>query len=299
MNLVIGASGFIGNALLRAQTPGNCTGTYFSYPLPGLQKLDITRSEDIEDLVRITRPDTIFLPAALPNVDWCERNQRLCRDVNVKGAENVARAARNAKAKLVFFSTDYIFDGVDGPYDENDTPNPVNVYGEAKLAAERIIPEILNDYLIIRVTVVYGTEIRGKNFIAHLVRSLKAGNPMKVPMDQVGSPTYVENLVQAVLSLARLNQNGIFNITGGHQLNRYEFAVLAADIFGLDSTLIQPVTTAELGQTARRPLNAGLTVDKARSVLGPVLLGPEKGLAALKEKYFTKGNGLQCLDSDK
>ena len=286
MDLVVGASGFIGNALWNAHRPKACIGTYCTYPLLNLCQLDITDGDAVQGLIDKIRPKTIYHPAALPNVDWCETNRSACWDVNVNGTKNLVAAARRAKSKLVFFSTDYIFDGREGPYGETDEPNPINVYGESKLAAERIISESLDDYLIVRVTVVYGIEKKGKNFIAHLLRSLKENQPVMAPKDQRGTPTYVENLVDSILALVELDQRGTFNVTGGQLLDRYEFAVLAAKIFGFDSHLVQPVTTAELGQTARRPLNAGLKIDKALSALGPVFSDPEMGLSILKQRLF-------------
>lgn len=204
--------------------------------------------------------------------------------MNVEGTANLVRAAGEAGARLVYFSSDYVFDGRDGPYTEDDTPNPISVYGEAKLAAERFIQEHLPDHLIVRVTVVYGWERQGKNFVMGLIRRLSQGEMMRVPGDQIGSPTYADNLVAAVLELAAHGQRGVFHVAGSELMDRYTFACLAADTFGLDRAGLLRVTTAELGQRAARPLRAGMKIDKVRSVVRTPLLAPAEGLRCMRDQ---------------
>jgi dTDP-4-dehydrorhamnose reductase len=281
---VVGASGFIGQILWRALPAGRRAGTYCASAVAGLEHLDLRDASQTLAFVGRVAPSVIFQTAALPNVDWCEDHRRECWAMNVEGTANLARAAREVGAKLVYFSTDYVFDGRDGPYAEDDTPNPISVYGEAKLAAERFIQEHLPDHLIVRVTVVYGWERRGKNFVMGLIRRLGHGETIPVPGDQIGSPTYADNLVDVVLDLVSADRRGIYHVAGSEVMDRYTFACLAADTFGLDKAGLLRVTTAELGQRAARPLRAGMRVDKVRSVVTTPLLAPAEGLRRMRDQ---------------
>jgi dTDP-4-dehydrorhamnose reductase len=220
----------------------------------------------------------------MPSVDACEINPEKCWAINVEGVSNVIHVAKEIGAKVVFFSTDYVFDGQCGPYSEADEPHPINVYGKAKLFAERVVEETLEDYLIVRVNALYGWELERKNFVMGLIERLSGGQEMRVPVDQVGCPTYAENLVDAILELVDLKQRGILHVAGNCPMNRYEFACTAAEIFGLNKSLLVPIKTPELEQKAPRPLKAGLRIEKAQQILSTRLLGPREGLGLMKRE---------------
>ena len=281
--LVVGASGFIGQRLWRGLPEQDRVGTFCARAMPGLERLDLRDGRQTAELVRRVAPAVIVQPAALPNVDWCEDHRDECWAVNVDGTANLAGAAREVGAKLVYFSSDYVFDGQDGPYAEDDPPRPISVYGEAKLAAERLIQERLTNYLIVRVTVVYGWEQQGKNFVMGVIRRLGQRETMRVPVDQIGSPTYADNLVEVLRALIGADQRGLFHIAGPERMDRFTFAGVAADVFGLDRSLLIPVTTAELGQRAARPLRAGLRIDKVRAAVTPPLVVPAEGLRRMRD----------------
>ncbi len=282
--LVVGASGFIGNGLWRKLPEAMRYGTFCNHPSPDLIYLDIRDPYETFNSVRRLSPSVIFQPAGLPNVDWCEEHRDDCWATNVQGTANLVNAAKEIGAKFVYFSSDYVFDGKNGPYTENDEPHPINVYGEAKLEAERLVQEKLEDYLIIRVTVVYGWEKLGKNFAMVVIKHLSLGNPMKVPVDQIGTPTYAENMIDVVLELTSLNQTGIFNVVGSKLMDRYTFACYIVNVFNLDRELLVPVTTTELKQKASRPLKAGLLIDKVRSIAKTNLMGPVEGLSLMRRE---------------
>jgi dTDP-4-dehydrorhamnose reductase len=284
--LVIGASGLVGTALM-GELPqlGETTGTYHSYAEEGLAALDISDRAAVDAIVAAAAPDVVVQPAALAHVDYCETHPDDARRVNVDGTRYVASAAQRQGARYVFFSSDYVFDGTAGPYAEDDPVCPTSVYGQTKLEGEQIVRETVIDHLIIRTTVVYGWEPQGKNFVARLVRELSQGNTMRVPADQVGSPTYAANLAACVRELLQLGKSGTYNIAGSQLVDRYHFALAAARVFGLPGELITPVTTAELRQDAPRPLQAGLKVDKAQRELTTPLLGYEAGLEAMKKAW--------------
>jgi len=286
--LIVGASGFIGGAL-RAVFGAQAVGTYCAHPGEGLRHLDIRDAATVQRVVGEVRPEVIIHPAARPHVDWCEDHVQESHDVNVAGTRNMAAAAAAAGARYVFFSTDYVFNGGEGPYAENASPEPLNVYGRHKLEAEAIIRRSLDDYLIVRLCGVYGFERQAKNFVMALLARSRSGEPMNVPSDQWGNPTYADNLALAVKELALAVQRGVFHLAGPEYCDRMTFARLACGVFGLVPDFLRPRSTAELGQRAPRPLRGGLDASKARAVLATPLLGPQQGLALMKEQLRAHG----------
>lgn len=284
--LVIGASGLIGSYLYRsARNAGSAVvGTYWTHPAPGLRFLDIRDMRAVEKLLEEVNPEVIYLPAAQPNVDWVEAHPRESWSVNVEGPLGLIRLLRRSEKKLVYYSSDYVFDGEAGPYDESAPPRPINEYGRQKLVVEQSIQESLDLWLILRVTVVYGWERQGKNFAERALRTLRAGEPLKAPVDQLGNPTYAPNLTEASRELALGGAVGVFHVAGPDRVSRYEFAQELAKVFGLDDGKVIPVTTLELNQRAKRPLNAGMVVTKAQSVLRVRLLGYKEGLERMKSE---------------
>ncbi|HHV55856.1 MAG TPA: SDR family oxidoreductase [Firmicutes bacterium] len=291
--LVIGASGLVGSHLYRiARRSGSAVvGTYWSHPLPGLRFLDIRESDAVERLLEEFDPEVIYLPAARPNVDWVEEHPAESRLVNVEGPLQLIRLLRGSRRKLVYYSSDYVFDGEAGPYDESDVPHPINEYGRQKLAVERAIQENLDLWLILRVTVVYGWEQEGKNFAQRALRVLRAGGTVKAPTDQLGNPTYASNLAEASRELALRGFVGLFHLAGPERVSRYEFARELARVFELNEERVLPVKTSELNQKAKRPLNAGMVVTKAQAVLNVRLLGYKEGLSQMKSEVLYCDDG--------
>lgn len=200
--LVIGSSGLIGEALVTEFSKKHTVAGADIEPLDKkIVKLDMTDNAGVKNLLNDIKPEVILMPAAYPNVDGCEEKPAECLKVNVNAPQNISMLSKKAGVKLVFFSSDYVFDGKNGPYNEEATPNPISEYGKQKLAAEKFISENLTDYLIIRTTVVYGPEKRGKNFVLSLIRKLRNRERVRVPYDQISTPTYSLNLANAVSQL--------------------------------------------------------------------------------------------------
>lgn len=296
--LVIGASGFVGRALLEefrrrarelpgslASEGGDVFGTGHTAASGDLIPLDITSPTAVTALFARLRPLVVILAAALTHVDYCEDHPAEARVVNVTGAENVARAAlATGVRRIVHISTDYVFDGRAGPYREEDAPNPVNRYGATKLEAERAVAAAFPDgHLIVRTNVVYGWDPRSQNFVMQLMRRLGRGEPMRVPVDQWSTPTHVTDLARAIRHLVERGESGVFHAGGPDFLNRYDFALATAAALGLDGGLIEPVETARLGQRAPRPLKAGLRIDKLLSTGCPRMRPPREALAEVPD----------------
>lgn len=284
--LVVGASGFVGSYLRAAlaRRGHEVWGTYHANPAPGLVPLDISDGRAVGALVARLGPEVVFIPAAVPNVDWCETHPVESFRVNVAGLANLLRAGRVCRARPVFFSTEYVFDGTAGPYSETDRPAPLSVYGRQKLAGERMVLAGPPGGLVLRTTVVYGWEARPRNFGQRLLSELREGRRVRVPEDQISSPTYVVDLAEAACRLAERGSSGLYHVAGCQRASRLEFARALAETFGLDGSLLVPVSTAELGQRAARPLKAGLRVDKVGCELGWVPAGFRDGLARMREE---------------
>jgi dTDP-4-dehydrorhamnose reductase len=202
----------------------------------------------------------------------------------------VAQACKTIDAQLVYFSSDLVFDGLSGPCRETDPARPINEYGRQKVLSEHYIALHLKRYLIVRTTGVYGWETQGKNFVQRLIHSLQAGNPVRVPNDQFGSPTYSSNLADAVIELATSRAEGVFHVVGPELVCRDEFAVAVARAFHLDAALIEPLASAELGRVAPRPLKVELNADKAEGLLETHLIDYDEGLRrmALEQPSFER-----------
>jgi dTDP-4-dehydrorhamnose reductase len=269
--LVIGASGLVGGALLRAlgAAQHDAVGTYRSRPTPGLAPLDVTDLSAVKSLIAEVRPDVTFLTAALTAVDYCEDHEAEARAVNVEAPRAMGEAARAAGSRLVYYSTEYVFDGTAGPYGEDDPISPQGTYAQSKADGERAVREVIQDHLILRTTVVYGWEPNSKNFAMQVWQRLTAGEGMRVPCDQIGNPTLADFLAETSVDLVSRGVTGeTVNVVGLDRVPRTEFATRLARRLGLDERLIEPVRTADLRQRAPRPLDAGLRTEKLTDLVG-------------------------------
>lgn len=285
--LIIGAAGQVGGTL-AAQCVRRRIEVYgTSRKGQGFLYLDLADADSIKDSFEKARPDTVLLCSAMTHVDNCERDPELARRVNVAGTELVAAECRRAGARLVYFSTEYVFDGSAGPYDEAAPANPVSVYGRTKLEGE-LAALAVKDALSVRTTVVYSHNPASKNFIMQLISNHRSGARMRVPSDQFSNPTYAPELASAVLDLVEKNASGIYNVVGPDWLNRYDFALKACAAFGFSPDFLEPRLSGELGQAARRPLKAGLRTEKLAARLGRRLPPVEESLkkiAVIMKQY--------------
>ena len=261
--LVIGASGQVGYALMERAKEKNIEvyGTRFKQQGSMLYKLDIRNKGEVKSLINGLQPTHIILTSALGNAELCETDKKLCYAINVEGTKNVSEACKEIDAHLTYISSDYIFDGKEGPYTEEETSNPINEYGKAKNESESIINS-LEKYIIIRTTNIYSYGHDKKNFIAGLIEKTKNNQEFKVPEDQIGTPILASELARANIELIERGFNGTINIVGPDLVNRVEWCKRIASELKLNDKLIKGVKTSELNQKAKRPMNAGLKTDK-------------------------------------
>ena len=269
-SLVVGASGLVGGAVMRVlrRAQIEVAGSFAKNPKPELEPLDITDAARVRACVERHRPAAIFLTAALTHVDYCEDHPDEAFAINVEGARAVAQAAGAVGAQVIFYSTEYVFDGKAGPYGEEQPPSPLSVYGQSKLAAERAICEVVENALILRTTVVFGWDSNSKNFAMQVYDKVRAREPMTIPLDQFGNPTLAEYLAEVSLTLAQRGARGVVNVVGADRVARSDFALALVKLFGGSPDLIVPVSTESLKQKAPRPLRGGLKTAKLERLLG-------------------------------
>jgi dTDP-4-dehydrorhamnose reductase len=226
-------------------------------------RLDITDATAVQDAIARVQPDAVIHTASFTAVDACETQREACWRTNVDGTAHLAAACREHGVRLVHVSTEYVFDGENGPYREEYPPRPLGYYGQSKLASEQAVRERCSDWAIGRTTVLFGHAPGVRpSFVVWLVDRLSRGERVRVVDDQIGSPTLADNLAEMLLALLDSRSVGLYNTAGDSIVDRYSFAVLAASKFDLDPRPIDRISTSELGQPAPRPLKAGLVMEK-------------------------------------
>ena len=229
---------------------------------------DLTDIEGLKSSFLEFDPDFVINAAALTDVDRCERDRKKAWDVNVRGVENIASLCSKLGCKVIHISTDYIFNGIRGPYSEGDLPSPCNFYGETKWEGEKVLERFPLDYAIVRTSALYGLCKRGeRKFFDLLLDRLSRGEGVHGFVDQFTTPTYVGDLVEGIKMVMDRGKGGIFHISGGEFLSRFDFARKVAVAFGYDPSLIKPEESTKAGLIAPRPLKGGLKIDKAQKVL--------------------------------
>lgn len=290
--LITGANGLLGQKLvhLLAQQPtvqliatarGNNRLPHddgYTY-----RSMDMTNRRQLMEVIGETRPDVVIHTAAMTDVDKCEGQKDDCWTQNVYAVESLVDACRSVGAFLLHVSTDFIFDGTAGPYDETAEGNPLSFYGWSKYAAEKIVVNSGLRWAIARTVLVYGIahDMSRSNIILWVKKSLEDGKSIKVVTDQWRSPTLAEDLAMGCYLIADQQAEGIFNISGKEVLTPYDMAILTANYFRLDTSLIAQADASTFTQVARRPPRTGFVLDKARTVLGYEPHTFEEGIAVL------------------
>ena len=291
--LVVGANGFTGRRIL------DCFSGNEAYEVVGCSfhpdirpegkhtfvRVDINDYPAVEALLDHVCPDVVVNCSALSVPDYCEQHREEAYATNVSAVGNLAHCCEHLGSRLIHLSTDFVFDGKsDRLYTEEDIPAPVNYYGLTKYQGEQAVAGISSNYAVVRVVVVYGKALpRQHGNILQLVKNrLEAGQEIRVVSDQYRTPTWVADIADGVERLMHTGNNGIYHICGGERLSIAEMAYRVADYFGLDRTLIRPVTTEEMNEATPRPRNSGLSIEKAIRELAYAPHTLEEGLGELK-----------------
>lgn len=278
--LITGSNGLLGQKLVKlileknefqltATARGNNRISEL-YPNMHFVEMDVCERDSVMRVISEEKPDYVIHTAAMTQVDECETNREACDKLNVAAVEYVAEACKVNKCHLVHLSTDFIFDGKNGPYKEEDKANPVSYYGESKLKSENIVLEAGIPAAIVRTVLVYGIvhEMSRSNIILWVKNSLENGKAIKVVNDQWRSPTLAEDLAMGCYLICQKNATGIYNISGPDHLTPYDMAMATAGYFKLDKSLITEVDGSIFTQIAKRPPKTGFILDKARKDLG-------------------------------
>lgn len=289
--LVIG-SGLLGSRLIW-QAAGNfevhAADSDPSVSEPGAQfhLLDITNKKAVNDLITSVRPLAVFHTAAKTNVDRCELEMEQALKVNGSATGYIALGCAKVNAYLCYISTDYVFDGKKGNYNESDIPKPISQYGRSKLLGEQEVGCLGDRWIwtICRSSILYGAYKKRFNFATWVVDELKAGHSIQVVTDQTGSPTLGDDLAEACLQLWRKEARGLYHLAGREAVSRYDFALKICEVFGLDGNSLTPVSTQELKQRAQRPPNASLDVSRVERMLGRRMLDVKEGLERMRADW--------------
>ena len=282
---VIGGTGLVGNALMRAwdRRGRRVVGaTFHCHPCPHFSRLDMQDERAVRRVLESLVPEVVAVPAANPHVDYCERHPEETRRVNVAGTLALAAAAAEAGAPLVFFSSDYVFDGRKGVYKENDAVCPLNEYGRQKAEAEELVLAASSRNFVLRTAAAFGWQWEPKNFVLQVLGRLRAGAEVRAASDSRVTATYAENLAEVSVALSEKDRGGIFHVVGPDAASRHELAAMAAGCFGLDASLVRAASISDFKSPARRPKEAILLTDKVRSCVDVPLLGARQGLEHMR-----------------
>jgi len=306
---IIGGSGLLGYKIVKLAAEKH--ETFFTYNFRQVSvegataiKMDKCNRTETFDIIRKVKPDVVIDTAALHNVDYCETHPEEAWKVNVEGTKNIVDACKEINAKIIFVSTDYVFDGKKGFYNEEDSPNPLNYYAKTKLEAEKIVKEAGIPFIVARPSVIYGwnpSETKGlksssgksMNFVIWTLMKLKNKEKIKIVTDQYSSPTLADNLAEALVTMALSDKQGVYHTAGKTCLNRYDFALKIAEIFGMDRNLIAPVTSDVFKQIAKRPKKCCLDVSKAERDFKIKFLTVDEGLLKMKVQQREQGSVME------
>lgn len=292
--LVTGANGLLGQKLvtLLSAMQGTeliATGRGANRNPPGSYRYlsaDLTQAQAVSDLLNAAQPEAIIHSAAMTQVDECELNQNACYQTNAIATENLLNAAAPYQPFFLYVSTDFVFDGLAGPYKESDHPHPVSYYGESKLMAEQLVSGSGLKCAIARTVLVYGVahDPSRSNIVLWVKKSLENNQAIRVVTDQWRTPTLAEDLAYGCWLIVQKQKPGVFHLSGSEGMSPYELALKVANFFELEPSLVTPVDASTFTQPGKRPPQTGFIIDKARRELGFRPTSFYKGLEVVREQ---------------
>jgi dTDP-4-dehydrorhamnose reductase len=288
--LVTGASGLLGNRIVElAKDDFAVISIHNTKSLhPNSIKLDLTNAIEVASLCNKLKPTVVIHAASETNVDKCETEKERAWKTNVEGTRNLAEACKKTDAKVIYVSTDYVFDGEKGRYTEKDEPNPINYYGFTKFEGEKQIISHCRNYVILRTSVLYGWHPWKQNFVTWIINTLKQNKEITVVEDHYNTPTLAHNLAEMIFETVQKDLRGLYHASGSQRISRYEFAQKIAKAFDLDSSLIKPIKMNQLkAWIAKRPRDSSLNTDKIQKQLKTKPLNITEGLNRMKDEAKT------------
>ncbi len=305
--LVTGSNGLLGQKLVHALLGKNDVTLIAVSKGPNriavrdgylYEDLDITDGERLKSVFEKYQPHCVINTAAMTNVDACETKRKECWDVNVNSVQNMVKILQDPLYRVegnaphfIHLSTDFVFDGEEGPYNEGDKPNPLSYYACSKYEAEKIVIQSSLRWAILRTIIVYGIvdDMSRSNVVLWAKDALSQGKKINVVDDQYRMPTLAEDLAQACVFAALIEAEGIFHVSGKDYMSILELVQRVADFWHLDKTLISPVKSSELHQPAKRPPRTGFVLDKAVRILNYSPHSFEEGLHILDSQLKNRG----------
>ncbi|MBB6240431.1 dTDP-4-dehydrorhamnose reductase [Pedobacter sp. AK013] len=249
-------------------------------------EMDILDAVQVREVIGRYNPDTIVHTAAMTNVDTCEANKELCRQLNADAVQTLISICEEKKIRLIHLSTDFVFDGANGPYKEEDAVNPVSYYGESKVLAEELLKNSKANWAILRTILVYGitSDMSRSNIVLWAKGALEEASPINVVNDQWRMPTLAEDLAEACILAVEKNAKGFYHISGKDYMSIADLVRKVADYWGLKQSFINEISSAGLNQAAKRPIRTGFVLDKAIKDLDYHPHSFEEGLAILDQQ---------------
>jgi len=289
--MVTGANGLLGFKVVEKlqQSGYKIIPTHRSKPLQTNSiKLDITEKKEVNELIMKTKPDVVVHAAAETNVDLCEKEPMYAYRVNVEGTRNVSMASQNVEAKIIYISTDYVFNGNKGNYKEADETNPINAYGLTKLQGEQESAKHCKNHLILRTSVNFGLHPYKQSFVTWVITSLEQGKKIKVVKDHFNTPTLTDKLAEVIKEAIEKDLKGLYHASGVERISRYEFALEIANKFNLPKHLIECVEMKELMNlgiwVANRPRDSSLNTKKIQHEIKTKLVDIDAALEIIKRQ---------------
>jgi len=291
--LITGANGLLGQALVARLTGADHLdiwatarddAPHFDASLCDYRPMDVTAPDAVERVFDTVDPDVVVNCAAVSDVAACEEDRNRAWAVNARAVKRLAKQCTARRARLVQVSTDFVFNGKRGPYDETARPDPVNYYGRTKLAAENALREVgLSDWAVARTVLLYGTgrELSRSNVVLWMVDRLSQGESISVVTDQWRTPTYVPDLADGIARIIDREKTGIYHLSGREMVTIHELAETVAEVFGFDDALIEPVPSDHFDDAVERPRKTGFIILKAETELGYDPHSLDEGLRAV------------------
>ncbi len=282
--LVTGGSGLLGGHVMAlAREKWQVFGTVYknAFQMDGVEAvlMDLGDEASIQHAIEYTQPDAVIHTAAIRNIDFCETHPQKAFHINTSGTEIIAEAAARDSFRLIFVSSDMVFDGKKGMYSEKDSTNPINRYGSSKLTAEKFIITLCENYVIARSALIYGKSVTNSNSCSEELLNMWAlGKPASLFTDQFRTPVLVNDLAEALLELAGNEYSGILHLGGAEKISRFAFGKKLAEIKGMPAHLCSPAVMADISFTGDRPVDVSLNIDLARDILTANLKSCTQGL---------------------